>query len=338
MDKKSFLVTGASGFIGQHLVDVLLRGSDAKIRILVRPAPAGTRILQWPSSRVREIVGDLTQPESLSRLCDGVDTIYHLAGYAHAEDSDQPGGQQLHQRITVEGTRTLVEQAIAAGVGGVVFASSVKALGEGGDAESNEDSRALPTTSYGRAKLEAEELILGAGRQHGFHAAVLRLPLVYGHNNKGNIPRMIAAIDRGRFPPLPEVHNKRSMVHVDDVVRALVVIANDARANGQRYLVTDGRNYSTRELYELICCGLGKPVPRWSVPVGVLRALAKFGDLAALVAGRRLVLDSSLLAKLFGSACYSSEKIQRELGFRPTRTLADSLVEMVDHYRRRHQS
>src|SRR3989441_11510125 len=90
--------------------------------------------------------------------------------------------------------------------------------------------------------------------------------------------RMVRMIERGLLPPLPRVSSRRSMVYVADVVEAAILAASAPVANGQRYIVTDGRPYSVRELYEAICGALAKRVPRWHVPLGALRTLARIGD------------------------------------------------------------
>ena len=207
-------------------------------------------------------------------------------------------------------------------------------MGEGRAGYVDESAEPTPMTAYGRSKLMAEHLVFDYGRKTGSHVACLRLPLVYGPGNKGNLLQMITGIDRGFFPPLPEVGNRRSMVHVTNVVEAAVLVANCAAANGQCYIVTDGRSYSTRELYEMICKGLGKRVPRWYVPLKSLKALGRIGDFIGLVRGRRFLFDSDALEKLIGSAWHSSEKITRELGYRPTVSFEGALPELITWYRK----
>ncbi|MCZ6575340.1 MAG: epimerase, partial [Gammaproteobacteria bacterium] len=102
----------------------------------------------------------------------------------------------------------------------------------------------------------------------------------------------------------------------------------------QIYLVTDGQSYSTRQLYAMICYALHRPVPTWYIPTSLLRAMGWTGDLIGRLRGRPFMFDSTVLQKLLGSAWYSSEKIVRDLGYRPTRTLEDAIGEMVDEYRR----
>ena len=130
-------------------------------------------------------------------------------------------------------------------------------------------------------------------------------------------------------PPIPEFGNKRSMVHVEDVVKAAILAAERPKAIGQSYLVTDGQPYSTRELYEWICQALGKPVPAWRILEIVFRGLAKIGDAIGALQGRRFMFDSDTLEKLAGSAWYSSRKIEKELGFRPRRLLRETLSDII---------
>jgi nucleoside-diphosphate-sugar epimerase len=281
---------------------------------------------------VEIMIGDVRDSQAMKTAAAGCGTVYHLAGKAHAL-TEMRGDEEAYRAINTDGTRHALEGAAAGGAKAFVLFSSVKAMGEGGSRCLDESFDGPPETPYGRSKLEAERVALEFGRRTGLQVACLRLPLVYGPGTRGNLLRMIAAIDKGVFPPLPELGNRRSMVHVEDVVQAALLASRAPAANGQCYIVTDGGVHSTRELYTLICRGLGKGMPAWYVPVGVLRALAIAGDVIGRVLGKRFVFDSDALEKLTGSAWYSSEKISRELGYKPARRLEDSLPEMIAWYR-----
>jgi len=322
------LVTGASGFIGQHLIERLQRDGCA-VRALGHEAG---RCREWPAG-VEVAVGDVRDPQAMKAAAAGCEIVYHLAGKAHALTEVQ-GDEEAYRSINADGTRYVLEGAAAGGARCFVLFSSVKAMGEGEDRCLDESFDGPPETPYGQSKLEAERTALEIGRRTGLHVTCLRFPLVYGPGNKGNLFRMIEAVDRGVFPPLPELGNRRSMVHVVDVVRAAVLVAGATAARGQCYIVTDGRAYSTRELYELICRALGKPVPRWHVPLWVLKTLGKAGDVIGQISGKRFLFDSDALDKLIGSAWYSSKKISRQLGYQPSITLPDALPELVAWYRK----
>lgn len=314
---RSVLVTGGSGFIGRHLARELL-AQNARLRVLTRSntLPGG--------AEVEHCRGDLDDAASLGEACRGIDTIFHAAGLA-----DASARAALHWRVNTEGTRRLLQAAATAGVAHFVFLSSVKAMGEGGGRCIDEDWPLPPRTAYGQAKRAAEDWVLEVGRHSDMHVVNLRPAPVYGPDGGGNLPRLVAAVRRGILPPLPEIGNKRSLVHVSDLVQVALQAAWHPAANRKTYIVTDGRAYSTREIVDLIRRGLGRSVPRWTVPLGALRALAQFGDALGRLWGRPLPFDSEALEKLFGSACYCSERIRRELDYRPRRTLADAIPEIL---------
>src|SRR2546426_7006349 len=160
----------------------------------------------------------------MKEVAAGCDIVYTLAGKAHAL-KEVRGDEDVYRAINTEGTRHVLEGAVAIGARAFVLFSSVKAMGEGGSRCLDESFDGQPETPYGRSKLEAERAVLEIGRRTGIHVTCLRFPLVYGPGDKGNLFRMIAAIDRGVFPPLPELGNRRSMVHVVDAVRAAVLAA-----------------------------------------------------------------------------------------------------------------
>ena len=156
------VVTGATGFIGQHLVDVLL-AARARVRALGRSKDMFNKY----EGAVEYFRVDLTDLESLIGACTQVDVVYHLVGYAHASDQVSARAELLHRQITVDGTRALLAAATEAGVPRFVFLSSVKVMGEGGEMCLDETAEVAPTSYYGCAKLEAERLVLEAGRRTG---------------------------------------------------------------------------------------------------------------------------------------------------------------------------
>lgn len=322
---KSVLVIGGTGFIGRHLVNALIE-QGARVSILSRHA------LPSKDHVYKSIQGDLTLPASFEGVCRGMDTVFHLSGQAHALDQLDGKIDKMNWQVTVEGTTALLEQAIKAGVSRFLFFSSVKAMGEGSERCVDETAICAPRTSYGEAKLAAEKLVIEANHR-GISSTVLRLPMVYGPGCKGNLPRMIRAVAQGRFPSLPDTHNRRSLVDVRDVAQAAMLAATNGAAVGKTYIVTDGQIYSTRQIYEWICAALNRRIPRWTIPLFFLRGAAHVGDVIGYLRGRRFILDSASLDKLIGSACYSSEKISHELSYRPIHFLKDSLKEMVAEFK-----
>jgi UDP-glucose 4-epimerase len=303
------LVTGATGFIGARL----LRAGD---RALVRV----------PAAMEGAWCGDLLDPASLKAACEGVERIYHCAGYAHAVGS---ANAELHQRVNFEGARNLVRAAGEAGVKRFVFLSSVKAMAEPGQHCVDEDWPGDPNTPYGKAKRAAEDAVCEAGVKYGMHVVNLRLAMVYGRGGRGNLGRLAQGLRAGWFPRLPDTGNRRSLVHVDDVVSAVRHVADHASANGRTFIVAGPQAYSGKELCDAILVVTGKPRLSWSAPAWVLRLGGRFGDGVGAISGRTLPLTSEIVARLLDSECYSPARIEKELGWRAQIDLRMGLEDML---------
>lgn len=309
------LITGSSGFIGRRLRDTFAASGD-RCRLLVRNATPMPDVL----------LGDLLQPDSLSGACSGMECVFHCAGFAHAFASSDP---DAHWRINFEGTRNLLAAAGEAGVRRFVFLSSVKAMAEPGDACADEDWPGEPVTPYGRAKRAAEELVLELGEKFGMHVVNLRLAMVYGYGGRGNLERMARGIAAGWFPPLPETANRRSLVHVSDVVDVMRLVAAKTAANGKTYIVADPLAYSGREINDYICAALRKPLPNWRIPAKLLRLGGRIGDMAGTLVDKPIPFNSEIVARLLDSSCYSPARIERELGWRAKVSLRAGVEEML---------
>jgi len=323
-NKYGYLVTGYSGFIGRHVVRTLQNRGHG-IRGLGRQTPPDPE-----DSSIDLFQGDLTRPATLRGAAKDIDVIIHAAGHAHAVDTEPTG---IHNQVTLEGTRHLLAEAEKCGVQRFIFISSVKAAPEPGTDCLDETASDLPEDEYGLSRRQAEELILEAGRRTGMHACILRPAPVYGPGCKGNLASMLRWIDRGLFPPIPDTGNRRSMVDVRDLVQAVLLAIENRDAAGRTYFITDGENYTTRRIYSGMCRALGKSVPRWSIPVPILRALGRVGDAVEAVLGRPVPYDSRTCARLLDSACYRSVDAASSLGFHPAYKLEDALPAMVETYR-----
>lgn len=272
------------------------------------------------------VVGDLLDSDSLRVACEGIETIYHCAGYAHAFSSSD---LNAHWRINYEGTCNLLRAAGAAGVRRFIFLSSVKAMANPGAARVDEHLAGEPSTPYGKAKRAAEEAVLEAGARFGMHVVNLRLAMVYGRGGRGNLERMARGIRTGWFPPLPETGNRRSLLHVDDAAAAMHVAAASPDASGKTYIVADDTAYSGRALYDAIREALQLPSQQWAIPATVLRRVGIAGDIVGRWTSRSLPMNSEAVSRLLDSAWYSPERIQRELGWRAKVSLAAGIREML---------
>lgn len=316
------LVTGATGMVGYALVPRLLEKGYRVRRLIHRPEDSNPFTLP----RVETIAADLTRPESLSRVCNGVDVVFHLASYAPHTNTHRSDHNRQHRLVTVEGTKTLATLARNASVRRFVFTSSVKAMGESTARCEDELAASLPQSVYGQSKLEAEAIVRSLP---GVETTIVRLAPLYGPHGHGWIKQVVDAMQRGRFPPLPKTENKKSMVHADDVATALILAARHPRAVNRTYLLTDDETYSTRAIYEAICRALGRTPPTWGVPLICFRIAATIFDGIERISGARMPFGHDAFETLFGTAWYSSARIRQELGWKPAHNVYEYIAELA---------
>ena len=318
-------ITGATGFIGKRLVEAMLyRG--------IRVSP----LVRSTSGDARAVAVDLSEPETLNEALKDIEVVVHCAGYAHAHQEVSDSVDQTHQLINCTYAVNTAYAAARAGVRRFVFCSSVKAVGEPGELCVDESHVAEPETSYGRAKRAAERGLSEISAATGMEVVVLRLTMVYGDGSRGNLERMLRLVAGGWFPPLPDTGNKRSMVHVADVVDALILAASHPSAAGRTYIVAHPHAVSGRALYQQMRSSWSLPPTRWAVPAWLLRTAGKGGDLISRILRRRMPWDSQTADRLLNSAHYSAAALHTELGWAPRVELSEGLKDMIrENYRPR---
>ena len=295
-----YLLTGATGFVGTRLLKYL-SNINCTCRILSRAEVRGYDFH----------ICDFEKNEIPSSALDSIDIVFHLAGIAH--DIKKNGKHEsTYYSVNVNSTINLAKKAAKAGVKKFIFVSSTKAGGRiSKNLQMDENHQNKSDDIYGITKREAEIKILEIGRQSEMDVSIIRPSLVYGPNMKGNLRQMMNVINKGWFPPLPKNNNKRSMVHVDDLVRAIYFIACESKTNGEIYILTDGRVYSSREIYETFCNVLGRRVPNWYVPYFIFKIISLINQDI-----------SSKVDKLLGNEYYSSKKLSL-LGFKTKKTFKE---------------
>jgi len=319
------LVSGANGFIGRHLCRALSEKGYTVTGLDIQD--------EKPEYCDKYFKADIRVPdEVLPDACENIDVVFHLAGKVHAL-AEAKADLEQYKLINTAGTGNLLRAAAGKAAGKFIFFSTIKVYGEkipgldNSKTPVDEQVEPIPDTPYGQSKLDAEKLVLDGG--YVDNAVVLRLCMVYGPGAKGNILKMIRAMKKGIPFLLPEFNNKRSMVDVRDVVKAAILTAEKNESKKQIYIVSDGKCYSTRQIIDAVMQALGKSRLPFSIPAFCFIVLGKIGDLICKIRGRRLFFDSDTLNKLAGSAWFSSEKIERELGFEQDYDLESSLCEMI---------
>lgn len=261
---------------------------------------------------------DVTTGQGLDEALVGADAVVHLAARNHVLKDTAKDPMAVYRKVNVEGTRNVVRAASASGVKRFVHLSSVKAMGEESGEVLDEESQCSPKTPYGISKFESEEVVRTGATREGMRAAILRLPMVYGPRNKGNLPRMIRWAERGLPFPLFQPDNFRSMVYVENVVAGILAMLEKSQGGVSTYLLKDREDCTTRQLYSEICRGLGKSPRFLPVPSTMVRL------------GGMLSED---IRKVTGSLRVSSVKIEKEIGFIPPVPFEEGIARTVKWYR-----
>jgi nucleoside-diphosphate-sugar epimerase len=316
------LVTGANGFVGSHLVDLLLeRGWE--VRGLVR----ATGNLAWlPRDRMELVNGEVTEPRTLPPALAGVDTVFHVAGAVRAPDPT------LYRRVNVEGTRHLVEAARHAnGISRFLLVSSLAAGGSSrpGSPRREEDP-AAPTGPYGRSKLEGEEVLRReAGR---LPYTIVRPPAVYGPRDRAFLI-LAGFARRGWSFRLSGPHQPASIVHARDLAEGILAAALSPAAVGRTYYLAHPEPTSGPEVIGIMARWFGRPVRSLTVPRSLVPWVASLTGMITGLVGRENPLPPNLLRDLLAPAWTCDTSLaRRDLGFVAGTPLEAGLAETMEWY------
>lgn len=239
-----------------------------------------TAVVRDSTSKVDErasqvAVAGLTAQTDWSTLT-GQDVVIHSAARVHVMNDQSADPLAEFRKVNVDGTLHLAHHAAAAGVRRFIFISSIKVNGEG-TAPSKPytafDTPA-PQDPYGVSKMEAEQGLREIAQQTGMEVVVIRPVLVYGPGVKANFRSMMSWVNRGIPLPLGAIHNKRSLVSLDNLVDLIVTCIDHPRAANQTFLVSDGEDLSTSEMLSKMAAALGRPARLLPVPATVLEGAA----------------------------------------------------------------
>jgi nucleoside-diphosphate-sugar epimerase len=271
-------VTGATGFVGSHLVERLLYEGVAVVATVRTPSAR-------PLPGVQYAIFDLEKPADWQLDClRGVDCVFHLAARVHVMKQTAQDKERF-RTINVAATRALAEHAALAGVPRFVYLSSIKVNGERTERRAfTASDLPAPQDDYGLSKWHAEQALQEIAANRHLSTAVVRPPLVYGPRVGANFRRLLAWVARGVPLPFGSIDNRRSLVNVWNLVDLLLTVGRNDRARNRAWLVSDNDDTSTRRLVEIMGEAMGMKARLWSVPVPLLRGLSALARREAEVA------------------------------------------------------
>jgi nucleoside-diphosphate-sugar epimerase len=313
-------VTGASGFIGGHLVDAL-RAYGSSIITLAR-SETTARALEARECRV--VRGDLHDSEAVRALVEGASIVFHVAGLVAARNE-----AEFHH-VNAAGTGAVVRAASAAGVARVIHVSSLAVAGPTVAGEPLADGAPpRPVTSYARSKRAAEEIV-ARGR---VPYTILRPGVVYGPGDR----QLLHAFRwgaRGIVPVIGDPGQELTLVHVRDLAAALIAATCD-RCEGRTYNAVNPEIVTQARLGAAVARAVGQPLRASpTLPAAIVRAALTVNEAAARLRGRAAFLSRDKARDLLAPAwTASADGLARDAGWKATTSVAAGLAETAAWYR-----
>jgi nucleoside-diphosphate-sugar epimerase len=308
------LITGANGFVGQALLKAMLKQN---ISVVAAVRASGARVND-DSEQIE--VGDLSAQQDWTLALGGVESIVHTAARVHVMNDTDSEPLNVFRQINTDATLNLARQAAQAGVKRFIFLSTIKVNGE--TTQSGfpfcEQINSLPTDPYAVSKWEAERGLIQIARNTGMEVVIIRPPLIYGPGVKGNFATMMKWLKRGVPLPLGAVHNRRSLLALDNLVSFILLCLEHPKAANETFVLADGVDISTTQLLEKIAHAMKKSPRLLPVPVSWMIFVAN-------LLGKQAVAE-----RLFGSLQIDITKAQNKLNWQPPVSMEKQLLNMVD--------
>lgn len=314
---KRIVVTGATGFVGQAVLERLSAQANLELVAAVRKP-----VSELPGCATSVQVAGLEADTDWRQALEATGAVIHCAARVHVMDDQSSDPLAEFRKVNVEGTLNLARQAAAAGVKRFIFVSSIKVNGEGaapGHSYKADDVPA-PMDPYGISKLEAEQGLRVIAAETGMEVMIIRPVLVYGPGVKANFLSMMRWLNKGVPLPFGAIYNKRSLVALDNLVDLIVTCIDHPAAANQVFLVSDGEDLSTTELLSKMAAALGKPARLLPLPSRLL-------EVGAAMLGKQ-----ALAQRLCGSLQVDISKTRELLGWSPPVSVDQALRKTAEHF------
>lgn len=315
------LVTGATGFIGTHLVKTLVeKGRD--VRCLVRKT-SNTQYLK--DSGVELYYGDLLSKDSLKGIANGINIVYHLAGEVYSNRCRD------YYKINVSGTKNLLEECLPANIERFIYLSSIAAVGPSSGILLTEQSPCRPVNPYGKSKLETEKILVNYFDRFGFPIVILRAPIVYGPLGQHNIiTKILNMISKGRFFFVGDGKNLRSLCYVDNLIQGLTRIEKCENSIGEIYFISDERPYTFNEIFQIIAEQFEKNLHDGYLPYWIGQ-ICGFACKSVAMLGFYSLSLNAIWNMTLDMACDIS-KAEKELNYKPRIKFKEGIKKTIKYY------
>ena len=314
--RTTILLTGANGFVGQHLGKYLVNQGYQVIATTRR----NEYDFNFTPQRIVSI-GDIGATTDWSAALEEVDVVIHLAARVHVMREPAADPLAVFREANTAGTLRLAQQAAEVGVRRFVFLSSIKVNGESTTSRPfREDDPAIPEDPYGQSKWEAEQQLLALAAKTRMEVTIVRPPLVYGPEVRGNFLRLLGLAAKAWPVPLASIKNRRSLVGIHNLCNLLEVCIHHPMAADEVFLVSDDQDISTPQLLRMLATAMGRPCRLVPFPTSILAPVSK-------LLGQHAAWD-----RMAGSLLLDMNKARHKLGWQPVMSLEEGLAETAAWY------
>jgi nucleoside-diphosphate-sugar epimerase len=321
------LVTGASGFLGSHVTDLLV-GRGERPRLLIAPDEP---VQPLPVGEVDLRRGDICDAGDVRDAVRGVDCILHCAA-----KTGPWGPQAEYERTNVRALESLVRLAADAGARRFVHVSSVTVHGNdvGGRADEETPFREEPNP-YSRSKLAAERVLIRLSAEQVLPITIVRPGWIYGPRDRASFARLARKLEAGQMVIIGPGTNHLPLVYVRDAARGVLLASQGPRASGRAYALVNDEPITQLDYLSAIARELGTTVPSRRLPYRLALSLGAVAEAAGRLTGRRQPPSVMRygVQMLGGENRFSIDRAREELGFTPSVSMLDGVGRSIRWYR-----
>lgn len=319
------LVSGASGFVGLHLLEALVADGNKVIALHHRP-------LQQPypycdSDMVTWVKFDITA-DSVEQYCENVDVVFHLAGYSTIEETEDE--LKKLKLVNVHGTEKFASGCKSAGVKQFIFVSSIAAC-EFSDVQQIDETNGYPQSAYGKSKLEAESLLLTMA-ENDFNITILRPTALFGEDHLGSVYELVKAIKHKRFVLFGSGEYRTNFYYIKDFVEVLIRVQGNQDAYGQVFIASDDA-LTIKDISSIILEALQMQFKIPSIPYLLGCSIAYVLDQITYLVGIKFPLSKRRFRAMTKDNIFVHSKLSSLLEVKPIYGIKSGLRRTVSWYR-----
>jgi nucleoside-diphosphate-sugar epimerase len=328
MDSKmNILITGGTGFIGSRLaLRCIDAGHGVRTYGQVNTDAESSNAAELKAAGVNVTLASILDPAAVAEALKGVDVVFHLAAAQHEANIVD----QVFWDVNVEGTKTLLEESIRAGVGRFVHGSTIGVYGSALDGIISETSPCRPDNIYGVTKYEGEKAVKKYNDR--LSTVIIRISETYGPGDR-RLLKLFKGINKGKFPLIGSGDNIHHLIFVDDLIDGFLLAAHTDSIRGETFVLAGKEPLTTTEMVKTVASVIGKPDKFLKLPILPFMMAALLMEKVLSPMGIQPPLHRRRMDFFKKSYLFAQKKSQDDLKFTPKTPFKNGALETANWYR-----